>query len=272
MSDRTHYEVIGADPGAAKGDLKAAYTAALQAAQEAGDTEEVARVRRAWQVLSDPVQRQRYDDQIGVGHRGAAALGEPGAPEGPSDDHDAVPGPDVEVLDEHAAYARAGAIGPTGVPAALEQPTLGRRLTASFIDVITFLAVFLVSSTITAQITGVDHGVPALAITVGWLEFWILALIVIPTIRTGQTLGKRLTYIMTVDRLSGNLPTVGQVVRRYVVPAVMMPLVIPLGAYLSLFFALSYAMGRDQQSLADRLARTIVVVARYRPARAGSSA
>ena len=38
-----------------------------------------------------------------------------------------------------------------------------------------------------------------------------------------------------------------------------------------LFFGLSYAMGRDQLSLADRLAKTVVVVARYKPTRRGAA-
>ena len=63
----------------------------------AANGDEVAQVRRAWQVLSDPVQRQRYDEAIGA-HLGAL---EPAASNGDgrrrrrrsNDD-------DVEVLDD----------------------------------------------------------------------------------------------------------------------------------------------------------------------------
>jgi len=269
VSDRTHYEVIEADPQSSKADLKAAYVGALDAAQAAGDTDTVAQVRRAWQVLSDPIQRQRYDEEIGVNHRGAIELDAADA-EVVDEDEDAV---DVEVLDDELAP------GPVdrravfaNIPDFLEQPTLGRRLTASLIDVVTMLALFLASITVTYQITGADSGLPGVITFMGWAEFWIVVLFLVPTLRTGQTLGKRFTYVMTVDRETGNLPSVGQVVRRYMVPMVAIPALFQMGAFLSLFFGLSYAMGRDQLSLADRLAKTVVVVARYKPVRAGNSA
>jgi len=272
VSDRTHYEVIGSEPQATKADLKAAYVTALDSAQGAGDTEGVAAVRRAWQVLSDPIQRQRYDDEIGVNHRGAVELVDAVDAE-VVDEDDAVDAVDVEVLDGELAP------GPADrkalfhhIPEFLEQPTLARRLTASGIDVITMLALFLASITVTYQITGASKGVPGVVTFMGWVEFWIVVLFAIPTLRTGQTMGKRFTYVMTVDRDTGNLPSVSQVIRRYMVPMVAIPVLFQMGAFLSLFFGLSYAMGRDQLSLADRLAKTVVVVARYKPTRTGNAA
>ncbi|MFO1538783.1 MAG: hypothetical protein ACKOVH_13345, partial [Actinomycetota bacterium] len=79
MADPSHYDVIGADPRAAKADLKAAYAAALEQAQASGDAEATAAVRRAWQVLSDPMQRQRYDDEIGLTGRGGGSASAPAA-------------------------------------------------------------------------------------------------------------------------------------------------------------------------------------------------
>ena len=272
VSDRTHYEVIGSEPQATKADLKAAYVTALDSAQGAGDTEGVAAVRRAWQVLSDPIQRQRYDDEIGVNHRGAVELVDAVDAE-VVDEDDAVDAVDVEVLDGELAP------GPADrkalfhhIPEFLEQPTLARRLTASGIDVITMLALFLASITVTYQITGASKGVPGVVTFMGWVEFWIVVLFAIPTLRTGQTMGKRFTYVMTVDRDTGNLPSVSQVIRRYMVPMVAIPVLFQMGAFLSLFFGLSYAMGRDQLSLADRLAKTVVVVARYKPTRTANAA
>ncbi len=106
VSDRTHYEVIDADPLASKADLKAAYVVALEAAQVAENADEGAAVRRAWQVLSDPIQRQRYDEAIGVNHRGAlepvdVADGEI------VDDEDAEADDDVEVVDDDGGQRRA---------------------------------------------------------------------------------------------------------------------------------------------------------------------
>ena len=74
--ERTHYEVIDVDPTAAKAEVKSAYQRALNHVNATGDPEEAARIRRAWQVLSDPVQRQRYDEEIGITGRGSAVPGD----------------------------------------------------------------------------------------------------------------------------------------------------------------------------------------------------
>jgi uncharacterized RDD family membrane protein YckC len=266
VSDRTHYEVIDAEPGASKADLKAAYAAALELAQSAGDTDEVVAVRRAWQVLSDPVQRQRYDEEIGVTARAASVVSTPDVEI--VDDEDEDGDLDPEVVD--AGSVISADPRPSSVPAFLEQPTLGRRLTASLIDVVTAVALFAATSGIAlVAFSGDSARFVALIVL---FELWMLALFVIPTARTGQTLGKRFTYIMVVDRETGSLPAAGQVLRRYVVPIVAVPALLQLGAFLGLFFGLSYTMGRDQLSLADRLAKTVVVVARYKPTRSGASA
>jgi hypothetical protein len=84
--DRTHYEVLGIDRRASKekvreayrerlNDTQAAQISALEAKRPSDDTiagarREVARVREAWQMLSDPVQRQRYDARLGNGSSG----------------------------------------------------------------------------------------------------------------------------------------------------------------------------------------------------------
>jgi uncharacterized RDD family membrane protein YckC len=74
--DDTYYEALGADPEASRDELRAAYRdriSELEAAREGKNVNEaqlqqnrhdVARVRAAWNVLSDPFQRKRYDDQL----------------------------------------------------------------------------------------------------------------------------------------------------------------------------------------------------------------
>jgi uncharacterized RDD family membrane protein YckC len=78
MSDN-YYGDLGVEPGASRDELREAHrrrVADLEAAREKkGVTEsqleanrdEVARVRAAWNVLSDPFQRQRYDAQLTAG-------------------------------------------------------------------------------------------------------------------------------------------------------------------------------------------------------------
>jgi uncharacterized RDD family membrane protein YckC len=84
--DETYYDTLGVEPDASRDQLKSAYqdrVAELEAARggknvsEAAlqsNREEVARVRAAWNVLADPFQRSRYDEQLdapnGVGHDG----------------------------------------------------------------------------------------------------------------------------------------------------------------------------------------------------------
>lgn len=267
VSDRTHYEVLDADPRATKADLKAAYVSALESAQAAQDGDGAAAVRRAWQVLSDPVQRQRYDDELGLTARnGVAATPDV---EVVGDDDEVVEGElvddDADDLDGDSSVRAERQRLFHEIPEFLEQPTLGRRLVASLIDVVTMVAVFAATTAIFFAAASGDTA-RTVARIVGF-ELWTVALFLVPTARTGQTLGKRLTYVMTVDRETGTLPTLPQALLRYLIPMVAVPALGQLGPFLALFFGLSYAMGRDQLSLADRLAKTVVVVARYKPTR-----
>ena len=82
--DLTHYEVLGVESSASKDEIREAYRQELATAQSqvtnaetakkpdsgviAAAREEEATVRAAWQILSDPVQRARYDESIGVEH------------------------------------------------------------------------------------------------------------------------------------------------------------------------------------------------------------
>src|SRR5829696_2295055 len=76
MTDENYYEQLGVEPGASRDELREAHrqrVADLEAAREKknvsdaqlqANRDEVARVRAAWNVLSDPFQRQRYDAQL----------------------------------------------------------------------------------------------------------------------------------------------------------------------------------------------------------------
>jgi uncharacterized RDD family membrane protein YckC len=76
MSDDSYYDELGVTPQASRDELKAAYQeriSELEAARDKkgvsdaqlqGNREQVARVRAAWNVLADPFQRSRYDEQV----------------------------------------------------------------------------------------------------------------------------------------------------------------------------------------------------------------
>jgi curved DNA-binding protein CbpA/uncharacterized RDD family membrane protein YckC len=71
-----HYEELGVEPTASKDEIRDAHRARLSELEAArarkgvsdsqlqANREEAARVRGAWNVLSDPMQRQRYDQQL----------------------------------------------------------------------------------------------------------------------------------------------------------------------------------------------------------------
>jgi len=78
MNDN-YYEELGVEPGASRDELRDAHrqrVADLEAARDRkgvtdaqlqANRDEVARVRAAWNVLSDPFQRQRYDARLSAG-------------------------------------------------------------------------------------------------------------------------------------------------------------------------------------------------------------
>ena len=94
------------------------------------------------------------------------------------------------------------------------------------------------------------------------------AYFVLPTVRAGQTLGKRLTHIMAVDADTGELPTWRRATLRYVVPIVLV-IGLPgsLGLMAALLFGISWVLIDTRIGLMDRLGHTRVVLARYRPER-----
>jgi uncharacterized RDD family membrane protein YckC len=94
------------------------------------------------------------------------------------------------------------------------------------------------------------------------------AYFVFPTVRSGQTLGKRMTHIMTVDADTGELPTWRRATLRYIVPIVLV-IGLPgsLGLMAALLFGISWVLIDTRIGLMDRLGHTRVVLARYRPER-----
>jgi uncharacterized RDD family membrane protein YckC len=159
-------------------------------------------------------------------------------------------------------------------PEGLELPTTGRRATAAVIDLITMIAIYAVITNIVAAAFGVKTGIPAVVAEVLTAEFLLLVYVIIPIVRRGQTLGKKYTYTMVVDRATGNLPRPAQVIRRYFIAFVAfltLPVLGSTGPLIAAFYGLSFLMQKEQVSLADRWARTAVVIARYRPAPARES-
>jgi uncharacterized RDD family membrane protein YckC len=274
-TDLTHYDLLDVDSDAAKDDIRAAYQDKLANVRAARAKEEEtkrpsedvlraardeeAQLRSAWQVLSDPVQRERYDEQVGVDHADTA---DDDDVEDDDDGDDDEPGTDLEVTPRRPERAQS-----LVTAEGLEIPATGRRVTAAAIDAITMIAIW---SAIVYPVTlgaSLTTGLPAFITEVGTMEFLMLVYLIIPIWRSGQTLGKRYTHTMVVNRATGGLPDLAQVIRRYIIPAFAFALLVTTGAVIALIFALSFLMNKEQVSLADRFSKTAVVIARYRPER-----
>jgi uncharacterized RDD family membrane protein YckC len=274
----SHYDLIGVEPDASKDEIRSAYRQRIEALRSKvengrsdkardGAREETARLNAAWQVLSDPYQRDRYDTQLS----GGATATEPDEQDEEEEEQEkeAVPAPPrrrgLFEPRERDAKGRPQRREPAGVPGAEAAP-LGRRLAAVAIDVLTMGAVFLGVTSLVVSVA--SDSVAAIILLVAALFVILNAYFVFPTTRTGQTLGKRLTHIMVVDAGTGELPTWRRATLRYVVPIVLV-IGIPgsLGLMVALLFGISWVLIDTRIGLMDRLGHTRVVLARYRPER-----
>jgi len=277
--ESSHYELLGVDADAPKDDIRAAYQAKLANVRAARTKEEEtkkpseevlrtareeeARLRSAWQVLSDPVQRGRYDERTGV-NGGGGGTADVDADEPDTDDEPDAPEPTRTTV---TGRPRREQPPPPPIAAGLEIPSVGRRVTAAVIDVVTMAALWALIFYPVTFGAGLTKGLPYLITEVGSMEFIFLVYLILPVYLGGQTLGKRYTYTMVVDRATGDLPSMSAVIRRYIIPAAAWALLFVSGALLALIYATSFLLNRDQISLADRFAKTAVVIARYKPTR-----
>jgi uncharacterized RDD family membrane protein YckC len=276
----SHYELLGVEPDASKEEIRSAYRDRLEQLRgkvEKGRSDqardgartETARLNAAWQVLSDPFQRQRYDAEIATddateldegveGEEGEEAAPTPARrrrffePREPPKDGERSP----------RGRERRQPVGVAGAEAA----PLGRRLAALGIDVLTMGAVFVGVTSL--LVSAASDSIAFIILLVTALFVIFNAYFVLPTVRTGQTLGKRLTHIMAVDADTGELPTWRRATLRYTVPIVLV-IGLPgsLGLMAALLFGISWVLIDTRIGLMDRLGHTRVVLARYRPER-----
>ncbi|HKF90039.1 MAG TPA: RDD family protein [Acidimicrobiia bacterium] len=272
----SHYELLGVESDASKDEIRSAYRERLEELRAKvekgrsdqvrnGAREETARLNAAWQVLSDPFQRQRYDTELTGGAGGPEAVED--EQEGEEEEAAPVPARRRGLFEprERDGRGRPQRREPVGVPGAEAAP-LGRRLAALGIDVLTMGAVFLGATSLLVSVASDSVGAIILLVTALFVIF--NGYFVFPTFRTGQTLGKRLTHIMVVDADTGELPTWRRATLRYLVPIVLV-IGLPgsLGLMAALLFGISWVLIDTRIGLMDRLGHTRVVLALYRPER-----
>jgi uncharacterized RDD family membrane protein YckC len=162
--DLNHYEVVGVEPDASKDAIREAYRGRLDEllggdSMSDDDRAETARLNAAWQVLSDPYQRERYDQSIGI---------EPGADDDEAGE-DGEEGDDVIDVDgsepargrgrarqpgRQAPGDRVGMFSaepqpaPASWPPGLRPPPPRARLIAMAIDLAVLLAIVLAVQTV----------------------------------------------------------------------------------------------------------------------------
>jgi uncharacterized RDD family membrane protein YckC len=283
--DLNHYEVLGVEPSATKEEIRAAYQERLDSSQQVQAREHAAKrpnesavasaraeeagLRSAWQVLSDPYQRGRYDASIDVPETPSGDSGEVELVDDSSDNGQTTQQSTRMTRRQQLDANRPPVVTLDGTP--LELAETGRRATAAAIDTVSMIAIYLAVVTILGAVTNfkADSG-PAFAVTTGTLFATVIAWLVIPTAIGGQTLGKRFTKIQMVSRNTGHLAQPSKVMMHYL-PAIACLLILPgFGAPLALMIGLSFMMTRDGLSLGDKAAKTVVVIARYKPQRVGT--
>jgi len=151
-----YYELLGVDPDAPVGDIRAAYRDKKAAVAEKGTDRakaDAAALNKAWNVLSDPYQRGRYDEQRSQDD------GSDESDDSGDDDTAAVPARrrSAKTNARPTRETRAGAKPTIALPAGMAFPTVRARRVAMFIDLGILFALFLASQFLMVAVEKSQH-------------------------------------------------------------------------------------------------------------------
>ena len=160
MAMDDYYQLLDVAPDAPRDDIREAYRAkrdALQTQEGDGNRAKVAQLNRAWNVLSDPAQRERYDDRLAEHRDSGASLDEY-----EEDDTDDSAGPRTKAqqrADARRARQTRQLRKPTiVVPEGLTQASTQARLFALGFDLLVLIGIFL--AVYQVGLRYVDHKFP----------------------------------------------------------------------------------------------------------------
>lgn len=148
MAMDDYYELLDVAPDSDRDDIRVAYRAKRDELQGddggAQNRAKVAELNRAWNVLSDPHQRERYDERLADYRANGENYGE-GDEEGDEDDDDrARPVPVTRAQQRAEARRKRGAAQPAIVlPDGLTLAPIRNRLQALGFDLLVLLLIFL---------------------------------------------------------------------------------------------------------------------------------
>ncbi len=155
-----YYSLLGVEPGASTDEIRSAYRERKEAADSAnGDSKsQIARLNKAWNVLSDPYQRGRYDQQRANAEEKGELLS--------GDDIEVVDTPNPRAARTNPRTARQMTPPTLTPPPGTHWPLPKQRLIAMGIDLfVCFVLViaggYIGSSIADSQKPGVSHAVNA---------------------------------------------------------------------------------------------------------------
>ena len=274
---RTYYDVLGVPESADRDSVRIAYRTRMVELQpdawrgdEADRRAEAARVNDAWNTLSDPFQRDRYDASLEDGSA-------PRIPDAPSEQKSGKKNP-------RQAGPRVGNVFEVGSGPVPDGTTavLANRVNAVFFDIMVCFFLYAVFSYAVVRlfIGSADDGKLTLpgwyfgalaAFTATMLIGWFI----LPTARWGQTVGQRWFGIRVVRTFDGQLPGLTRTLYRYG-PLVLIVVagLIANGPFvwlvlLGFLLGLSFILTKTRRGFPDLAARTVVVDAVPRPPRFG---
>jgi uncharacterized RDD family membrane protein YckC len=149
MSD-DYYDLLGLEPDAATEDIRTAYREKKDALDLKGDKSAIAELNKAWNVLSDPYQRGRYDAERENGSGTADAI---------VDDVtvDDAPPPRRRRFLEPPDRANQAARPTPVAPAGLTFPPPRRRIYAMVIDLFFVFGIFLGGLALSTAVLNANH-------------------------------------------------------------------------------------------------------------------